>query len=186
MKLKNKIFVRLLIIIMLICCTTFSFAEEKKYDTYLALGDSITEGYALRQETDCFAYQLKEKYQVKNYENLAKTGMTTKEFSEIIKTEKYKNAIKNADLITISMGSNELLDIVQDAFTQVTGITMERMHNYDSFNKLVTSKIFGNSKMDFLIKGYELLQEFYNELNKPETKKKLDNVVNQETENLIE
>ena len=48
--------------------------------------------------------------------------MTCAEFYQIIQTKEYTDAIESADLLTVSIGSNELLGIVTKAVSMVTEI----------------------------------------------------------------
>ena len=118
----KKIFILSIICILIFIIVTTLFKDKNKFHTYLALGDSIAEGYALSNLNDRYSNLVKNNYNIKskNFINLSKSGMTAKELSIKIKDDNYINAIKNADLITISIGSNELLrvftNILQDVY----------------------------------------------------------------------
>ena len=83
-------------------------------DTYVALGDSISTGRALEDiENNLFVNRIKKEYNL-NLDNKAVDGMDTTAMLDILNSndEKgivYKKAIRDAELITISMGGNNLL-----------------------------------------------------------------------------
>lgn len=72
----------------------------------------------------CYSQIVRNKLKISqnNYSNLAVSGMTCEEFYSAIQTDKYKKAIKSADVITVSIGSNELLGIAITAISNVTGV----------------------------------------------------------------
>ena len=95
---------------------------------YVALGDSIAYGYGLaNRESDSYASKIKANYGIENsnFQNLAVSGMTCQEFYSKIQEDKYKSSIESASLITVSIGSNELLRIVGQAISSVTEISSD-------------------------------------------------------------
>ena len=82
-------------------------------DTYVALGDSISRGYGLEDiENNLFVNKIKKEYNL-NLDNKAVDGMDTTAILDLLNSndEKgiaYKKAIREAELITISMGGNNL------------------------------------------------------------------------------
>ena len=74
----------------------------------------------------CYSQIVRNKLKISqnNYSNLAVSGMTCEEFYSAIQTDKYKKAIKSADVITVSIGSNELLGIAITAISNVTGVSV--------------------------------------------------------------
>ena len=117
-----------LILIILIGINFFSIISfaNTDYEKYLALGDSIAYGYGLEdRDTQSYAAKVKDNYEIENdnFQNLAISGMTCEEFYSKIQEENYTQAISQADLISISIGSNELLHIGIDAVASVTGVS---------------------------------------------------------------
>lgn len=101
------------------------FAATTNPQKYLALGDSIAYGYGLSNiNSQSYAQIVRAKSNISqnDFSNLAVSGMTCKEFYTKIQTIQYTQAIKSADIITISIGSNELLGIATSAISTVTGI----------------------------------------------------------------
>ena len=83
-------------------------------DTYVALGDSISTGHRLEDiENNLFVHKIEKEYEL-DLTNLAVNGMDSTIMLNLLKSEgkdgiTYRENIKNADLITISMGGNNLL-----------------------------------------------------------------------------
>ncbi len=102
------------------CLTLDSGDYEYKIVNYVALGDSIAEGYGLQNaEEECYVGRitkaLEQKYDAVHTVNLGKSGQRSDELLEILSNpgnkdhNKYVEEIKRADLITLSIGSNDLL-----------------------------------------------------------------------------
>ena len=110
---KSKwLFIGIILVLVMILVINL-FKKEKKFQHYLVLGDSIAEGYALNDKGNRYSKIVQDHYQIKNqnFTDLSKSGMTAQALAENIKNAEYRNAIKNSDLITISIGSNELLGV---------------------------------------------------------------------------
>ena len=96
-------------------------------DTYVALGDSISTGRALEDiENNLFVNKIKKEYNL-NLDNKAVDGMDTTAMLDLLNSndEKgiaYKNAIKDAELITISMGGNNLLQPLMEMMKKGLGL----------------------------------------------------------------
>ena len=85
---------------------TAAFAQGK---SYVALGDSITTGYGLTDaENDGFAALVANK---NGYEltNLAEDGATSSDLLKVVQDEENADILQNADLITITIGGNDLM-----------------------------------------------------------------------------
>jgi len=127
MKIMKKTFYCLLILIILFPISSpcvFSASSTKLQ--YLALGDSIAEGYGLSntEKKDTRYSGIISKQKSYDETNLAVSGMTCKEFYNIISTNStYQIAIQNADILTISIGSNELLDAVVTVIKNAMDVT---------------------------------------------------------------
>ena len=127
---KNKLRkITSLLIISIILISYFipniSRAEPKQFKKYLALGDSIAYGYGLEnRDSESYAAIVKSNYNIadSNFQNLAVSGMTCAEFYEEIQKSNYTQAIENVELITISIGSNEILELATAALSEITGI----------------------------------------------------------------
>ena len=85
---------------------TAAFAQGK---SYVALGDSITTGYGLTgAENDSFAALVANE---NGYEltNLAEDGATSGDLLEVVQDKENADILQNADLITITIGGNDLM-----------------------------------------------------------------------------
>ena len=121
-KYTKKCLLTMLVIILI--CTLFLIPSNVSASTdkkYLALGDSIAEGLSLEDKNQRYTKIVQNYYNISdaNFTDLSKSGMKAQELSANIRNYNYINAIKNADLITISIGSNELLSVLKQAIQEV-------------------------------------------------------------------
>ena len=154
-----------------------SFAENQ-FANYVALGDSIAYGYGLEnKDVESYAARVKEKYNIEasNFKNLAVSGMTCAEFYQIIQTAEYTEAIKKADLLTISIGSNELLGIVKKAVSEILEIPFD-----DPAFLIKAQEKFLNANV---IEKARLLREIYNFFTSEEAKVEIENAIKSYQEN---
>lgn len=91
---------------------------------YVALGDSIAHGYGLgNPEKDSYVGQVKQ-YLEENYdyvfaENFGTNGMRSDELLDILTNpendmyNKYHATLQHADIVTISIGSNDLMHLIK-------------------------------------------------------------------------
>lgn len=120
---RGLVFVVLVFVMFVPYSVTRSGDYENKIVNYVALGDSIASGYGLK-DVDAESYAgriteaLERQYGAVRLTNLGKNGLRSEELLEILTDPEYKQhdtymaAIKNADLITLSIGSNDLLQYV--------------------------------------------------------------------------
>ena len=98
------------LVILILITASFTFAlqihadgESKKY---FALGDSIAYGYGLTNpDKNTYAAQIALKYSL-SLSNLAVNGATS---ADMLSTITNTPSIKNAELITISIGGNDII-----------------------------------------------------------------------------
>lgn len=82
---------------------------------YLALGDSITTGYGVGLQSSFASLlyaQLKQYHPGLSYRNLAADGLTTGQLNALLTTAPLVACLQQATLITITTGSNDLLDSI--------------------------------------------------------------------------
>lgn len=94
--------------------SSFAASERKSHHSSLvALGDSITFGYNLGENNDSpskYAFPFLIGVQLKkNVENLGVPGWTSDDLLQALKTEKFQTSIKKAKIITLDIGSNDIL-----------------------------------------------------------------------------
>ncbi|WP_216830549.1 SGNH/GDSL hydrolase family protein [Alkalihalobacterium elongatum] len=109
MKLKRLV---LLLITLLLASTLFSsfaLANEPTRPSLVALGDSITYGYGLGNPgSEAFPYLIGEDQL--NVTNLGVPGATSADLLEALQTQpSFIQAVQNANVITLNIGSNDLL-----------------------------------------------------------------------------
>lgn len=101
---------KIIIIFILFFLFTINTNAKENYN-YLALGDSITSGFGV-EENNTYPYKIYEYlntiYNAK-YTNDAISGYTTEQFISLLENNNIINKIKTADLITLSIGSNDIL-----------------------------------------------------------------------------
>lgn len=112
------------------CVKNIDVIEVSSGDTvstsvrYVALGDSIAYGYGLtRPEKDSYVGKVKEyletEYDYVKLKNFARNGMQSAELLDILQNpdneeyRTYRANISYADYITISIGSNDLLHLIE-------------------------------------------------------------------------
>ena len=109
-----------------------ALAAGGEQKSYVALGDSITTGYGL-DEAQSFAEQIAEQEGYTLNDSLASDGATSTDLLEVVKSEANADTLKNADLITITIGGNDLMNALYaylaDAYNTQnnTGITAENV-----------------------------------------------------------
>ena len=86
-----------------------ALAAGGEQKSYVALGDSITTGYGLAEKEAGFARQVADSNGY-TLTNLAKDGATSTDLLEVVKSEANADTLKNADLITVTIGGNDLMD----------------------------------------------------------------------------
>ena len=86
-----------------------ALAAGGEQKSYVALGDSITTGYGL-DEAQSFAEQIAEQEGYTLNDSLASDGATSTDLLEVVKSEANADTLKNADLITITIGGNDLMN----------------------------------------------------------------------------
>lgn len=161
------------IVLFLQFISPIALAIETNQTKYLALGDSIAYGYGLaNRDAQSYPQIVRKNYGISesNFSNLAISGMTCAQFYEKIQTTEYKNAIKDADIITTSIGSNELLKIAVGAVSTTAGIESS---DPDFANKV--KDYF--SSLGYLAKA-QAAYKLYSYFTSEETKKVIDDSIN--------
>ncbi|MDG5789823.1 GDSL-type esterase/lipase family protein [Evansella sp. AB-P1] len=121
----RKIYIlTMLIIVASILISPIFYAEEWQEKSLVSLGDSITQGYNLNNpEDEAFPYLINDgNFQVTN---LGIAGWTTFNLLSVLEEndKSYLDAIKKADVITLNIGNNDLIqalnlqDLINDPTT---------------------------------------------------------------------
>ncbi|MBR3134276.1 MAG: hypothetical protein IKG56_02305 [Clostridia bacterium] len=165
LRIKRIVYLLLAVIIIQLTCI------EKVYSktvNYLAIGDSIAYGYGLEDTESRYAQIVKNELNIENtnYKNLSISGITCKKYYSIIQKSVYTNEIKNADLITISIGSNELLQVAAGGLSNVTGIDS---NDTDFFSEI--QEAFTKASIS---KRYDMAKKMYNYFESSQYKEQID------------
>ena len=86
-----------------------ALAAGGEQKSYVALGDSITTGYGLAENETGFAKQVADSNEY-TLTNLAQDGATSSMLLTSLSNSEVSSAIASADLITVTIGGNDLMD----------------------------------------------------------------------------
>lgn len=112
MKKIKKYFSLVLVLLLLIIPASSAFSAEVTRTRFAVLGDSIASGYGLENAHDCYASLISSE---KSYHlsNDAVPGHTTLDLLNVIcNSENAKGSISEADLISVSIGGNDLIQLL--------------------------------------------------------------------------
>lgn len=106
---------------LLLCLRPMAGAQSVQGKSYVALGDSISSGYGLEDDTLSFAQQLAQDNGLE-LTNLAQDGETATSLLDKLQTDQVSEAVAQADIITITVGGNDLMNALYayltDAYNQ--------------------------------------------------------------------
>lgn len=139
-------------------------------ESLIALGDSITFGYNLNQKNNhpakaAFPYLIGDDANLR-VRNLGVAGWQTEDLLATLNTsKKYQKAIQHADYITLTIGGNDLVEILKEANVESGGNPQQFQQLIQQ--KLATSPAFDNlaasiQKIRFLSHAPIILYNIYN------------------------
>lgn len=182
----KKYMIMLLTVLMLVFGSFPVYAEIQVPAAYVALGDSLAAGQNPNSEIDAgyadmIAQELARKQPVAFFsKDLAFPGFTTEDVLERVKSAEAKKLLASANIITLSAGANDLLQLVQAdpregslAFPQIQAdfALNNARQNLDEIlselNKLAP-------KADVYVMGYYFAYPHARESQKEGTAKQLD------------
>ena len=106
---------------LLLCLMPTAGAQSTQGKSYVALGDSISSGYGLEDGTLSFAQQVAQDNGLE-LTNLAQDGETSASLLDKLQTDRVSAAVAQADIITITVGGNDLMNALYayltDAYNQ--------------------------------------------------------------------
>ncbi len=157
----------LLIAGMLLISTMTAFAAETK--TYLALGDSISTGYGLDNPaaesfTGRLAKMLGDGY---TYVNKANDGETIESLYKKLDDEDFKSAVRQADIITLTIGGNDLMNLLYKYLADSMGLSVEQVAsalasgNMDMLNAAASVIVQGNFEVS--LEDISKIKKFYDD-----------------------
>lgn len=148
----------------------FSSENLELYNNYVALGDSITLGTGLSDpKNEAFSYLIKNKSNCE-LNNFGIDGMNSSWLLYNLSSKQYTDEIKSSNLVTISIGSNDIFWIFYKIIAKSFNIDISKNHdlNYSIYNN------FSNASLP---EKYNMLNNFYTSTFSEETKKDLDNAI---------
>lgn len=120
---------------LFLCLVLMAGAQSENGTSYVALGDSISSGYGLEEGTLSFAQRVAQDNGLELI-NLAQDGETATSLLDKLQTDQVSAAVAQADIITITVGGNDLMNALYayltDAYNQrnpETPTTQEDMKN---------------------------------------------------------
>lgn len=106
---------------LFLCLVLMAGAQSENGTSYVALGDSISSGYGLEEGTLSFAQQVAQDNGLE-LTNLAQDGETATSLLDKLQTDQVSAAVAQADIITITVGGNDLMNALYayltDAYNQ--------------------------------------------------------------------
>lgn len=106
---------------LFLCLVLMAGAQSENGTSYVALGDSISSGYGLEEGTLSFAQRVAQDNGLE-LTNLAQDGETATSLLDKLQTDQVSAAVAQADIITITVGGNDLMNALYayltDAYNQ--------------------------------------------------------------------
>lgn len=126
---KRIISILILTAVMIIPTSASNKGKNASPKSLLIMGDSISTGYGLenydldKAKTSSYANLLAKEFSLTDtYINTAVDGMTSAELLNNINEKKYDDYIKNSDVIVVSIGGNDAMDLLSEAFIKAVGL----------------------------------------------------------------
>lgn len=128
---------------------------KDKIKNYTALGDSITLGTGLKDiDIDSYPSLISQTFNIKA-SNYGIDGMNSSWLLYNIEHGDYKDSIKNADLITISVGSNDILWIFYQVIADAFNVDINNCDNLIQSISQNFSEASVSEKLEMLKKLYD-------------------------------
>ena len=120
---KRRIFAALLGLCLIVSLLpSAAFAQDDV--SYVALGDSITTGYGLGEDAQSFAEQVAAENGY-SLTSLAADGATSSDLLVVVQAEGNAETLSNADIVTITIGGNDLMNALYAYLAAETDSTPE-------------------------------------------------------------
>lgn len=109
---------------LLLCCGMVpASASAAGTGSYVALGDSISAGYGLNGELS-FPKQLEQRTGYVLTDFSSNDGVTSQDLLETLKKPEVIAAVQRADVITITVGGNDLMNALYEYLADAPGVSM--------------------------------------------------------------
>lgn len=142
-----------------------------KEKSIIALGDSLIEGIGPTDFRGGFISILEgtinEKDRIASFQNYGKLGERTEDLIQRLKEDPVPSEIKKSDILILAIGSNDLLQIVKDNFTELSMETfLKEQTNFKKKLKSILQRIERlNPNIDIYIVGlYNPLKRLFGEI----------------------
>ena len=150
--------------------------------TFVALGDSLTEGVGDRTESGGYIPYLQsllegeEEVNKTTFSNFGVAGSGSDQLLKSVRTEEVKTAVQEADLVIVTIGGNDMMKVVQENLTSLNKVDFEEQKGL--FEKNINSMIKTIRQEN--VDSYIVLVGLYNPFNQwfPEIKE-MNEVVNE-------
>ncbi|NLP26050.1 MAG: hypothetical protein GX365_01685 [Clostridiales bacterium] len=169
---RNLIMVLFAVLVIFITANKPKVESKNDIINYVALGDSIAAGYGLADDENNYVDLIGEDLGARTT-NLAVSGMTSIELMEMLSSGEYDDVISQADVITISIGSNDLLQPFINRVIKAFGIEdvgdinntviseLKRKYKDDPFTLIpviaeLNSQIVNNEELYAICKNFEI------------------------------
>lgn len=139
----RKVFINILCVLTVVSAG-FSDVSAEDISRITILGDSISSGYGLSENDKNYGVWLGD-YFCAEVRNFAAVGETTSQLMDIIETDsEVVESLENADLICVSIGGNDILDIFYEDLKGIAdGFSVSQNGNFsvspESIEKLILS-----------------------------------------------
>src|SRR5699024_5402039 len=153
------------------------FANKESH--VVAIGDSLTEGVG--DETNNGGYVgiiddiVNEKKQVATFDNFGKRGNRSEQMLERMEYPDIDSALRDADVILITIGANDIMKIVRENITnlQIEAFKREREKYEERLRDIFDGMVERNDHADIYLLG------FYNPFKRYFKIRELDTIVNE-------
>ncbi len=170
----------LLSIAMLLSVTIIpSFAKDNKLN-YVVLGDSIAYGAGIYNSDEACFGKIVANTNGYNYENFGINGYRTIDLIELLSTDAVAESVKNADIISLSIGGNdylqqnlpklfamvavgnyEIIDDIEEDFAERFATIIGTIKEYNPDATILVQTLY-NPRIDLLRSFYEIAVERVN------------------------
>lgn len=111
-----------LLCMLLLCCGMVpASASAAGTGSYVALGDSISAGYGLSEGELSFPERLAQSTRYALADFSSSDGVTSQALLETLSQPEVADAVKNADVITITVGGNDLMNALYEYLAEASG-----------------------------------------------------------------
>ena len=111
-----------LLCMLLLCCGMVpASASAAGTGSYVALGDSISAGYGLSEGEPSFPERLAQSTGYALADFSSSEGVTSQALLETLSQPEVADAVKNADVITITVGGNDLMNALYEYLAKASG-----------------------------------------------------------------